>query len=300
MALGYPATSPYSPYSPYGLPLPSSASAPCTDPLCRDPSCPTFALRAAQAQMMAASSLLPPGYPPVSPYSHLSPYHSLPGMLPPSLLPPSMAPPPPHLQPPPPTTSTPTSSSSASPASLGTSPYLCSWMQGRDFCGRRFNSSEELMSHLRSHTANMGEGSQQAGAGAAPQTPALALLQAQAAQMRSHQQASPPNTSSPTPPSSSPSLSLPPHLQLPISSPGSLPPHLLPPSSTSASSPSSRYLEAAVAASRYHPYGRPSISAQELQGLASLGRPHSLPPSLPPHLLSSLYGAPRPSLPVLP
>lgn len=272
--------------------------------MCRDPSCPTFALRTAQAQMMAASSLLPPGYPP-SPYSHLSPYHSLPGMLPPSLLPPSMAPPPPHLQPPPPTTSVPTSSSS--PASLGTSPYLCSWMQGRDFCGRRFNSSEELMSHLRSHTANMGEGAGQAGAGAgaAPQTPALALLQAQAAQMRSHQQqqASPTNTSSPTPPSSSPSLSLPPHLQLLASSSSSLPPHLLPIYSTAGSSPSSRYLEAAVAASssRYHPYGRgqPSISAQELQGLASLGRPH-LPPSFPPHLLSSLYGAPRPSLPVLP
>lgn len=299
MALGYPVTSPYSPYSPYGLPLPSSASAPCTDPLCRDPSCPTFALRSAQAQMMAASSLLPPGYPP-SPYSHLNPYHSLPGMLPPSLLPPSMAPPP-HLQPPPPTTSAPTSSSS--PASLGTSPYLCSWMQGRDFCGRRFNSSEELMSHLRSHTANMGEGGGQAGG--APQTPALALLQAQAAQMRSHQQqqVSPPNTSSPTPPSSSPSLSLPPHLQLPTSSP-SLPPHLLPPSSVAGSSPSSRYLEAAVAASRYHPYargggGQPSISAQDLQGLASLGRPH-LPQPFPPHLLSSLYGAPRPSLPVLP
>merc|ERR1719397_2234774 len=82
MALGYPVTSPYSPYSPYGLPLPSSASAPCTDPLCRDPSCPTFALRTAQAQMMAASSLLPPGYPP-SPYSHLNPYHSLPRLPPP-------------------------------------------------------------------------------------------------------------------------------------------------------------------------------------------------------------------------
>merc|ERR1719340_132892 len=182
---------------------------------------------------MAASSLLPPGYPAPSPYSHLSPYHPLPGMLPPSLLPPSLAPPPPHLTAPPPTSSTTTSSStsSASPATLGTSPYLCSWMQGRDFCGRRFNSSEELMSHLRSHTANMGEGAPPAAPGPAgaapppPQTPALALLQAQAAQMRSH--ISPPSTSSPTPPSSSPS-SLPPQLQLPSSSP-SLPPHLHPP-----------------------------------------------------------------------
>merc|ERR1719422_917413 len=246
MALGYPAASPYAPYSPFGLPPslhhPSSGSAPCTDPLCRDPTCPTFVMRAAQAQMMAASSLLPPGYPAPSPYSHLAPYHPLPGMLPPSLLPPSLAPPPPHLTAPPPASSTATSSStsSASPATLGTSPYLCSWMQGRDFCGRRFNSSEELMSHLRSHTANMGEAPPPAAPGPAaaapppPQTPALALLQAQAAQMRSH--ISPSSTSSPTPPSSSPS-SLPPQLQLPSSSP-SLPPHLLPTMSTPSSSPS--------------------------------------------------------------
>ena len=35
-----------------------------------------------------------------------------------------------------------------------TSPYVCNWMSGADFCGRRFSTSEDLMSHLRTHTAS--------------------------------------------------------------------------------------------------------------------------------------------------
>lgn len=33
------------------------------------------------------------------------------------------------------------------------SPYVCNWMAGGEFCGRRFDSSEDLMGHLRTHTA---------------------------------------------------------------------------------------------------------------------------------------------------
>merc|ERR1711976_607369 len=101
---------------------------------------------------------------------------SLPGMLPPSL-----------LAPPAPVSTLPSVTSSASlPTVGGASQFMCSWMQGRDFCGRRFNSSEELMSHLRTHTANMGDTPSPTAAtppaAAAPPSSALVLLQAQAAQ----------------------------------------------------------------------------------------------------------------------
>lgn len=31
--------------------------------------------------------------------------------------------------------------------------HMCSWMVGNDYCGKRFNSSEELLQHLRTHTS---------------------------------------------------------------------------------------------------------------------------------------------------
>jgi len=263
---------PYSPYLGIGGGAPPQGG-PCADPMCRDPSCPTFQLRSAQAQLLAMSGMglgmpgssMPPGYPyslppgmggmqaalsgfPFGLQSALSgvPSQGLPGMLPPSFLqglPPTCLPQ--SLPQPSVTTSSPS-------LSVGSSPYMCSWMQGRDFCGRRFNSSEELMSHLRTHTANMGDAPPSL---PQPPTSALALLQAQAAQLRG--QISPPTTSTQVN-----SLSMPP----------------------SASDP------------RFHPYGRPAMA---------------VPPStmsgspLPPHLtmsnpmLASLYGSPR-QLPVLP
>lgn len=32
--------------------------------------------------------------------------------------------------------------------------YICSWITGGTFCGKRFTTSEELLTHLRSHTAD--------------------------------------------------------------------------------------------------------------------------------------------------
>lgn len=32
-------------------------------------------------------------------------------------------------------------------------PYVCNWVQGNEYCGKRFSSSEELLQHLRSHTS---------------------------------------------------------------------------------------------------------------------------------------------------
>lgn len=280
-ASSIPGMPPGFPYGPY-MSLPGSApppqSAPCTDPMCRDPSCPTFQLRSAQAQLLAMSGMglgmpgssMPPGYPyslppglggmpgsmqggmPAFPFglqSALSgvPSPSHPGMLPPSFLqglpptciPQSLAQPSAAI------------TNSSPSLSVGTSPYMCSWMQGRDFCGRRFNSSEELMSHLRTHTANMGDAPPSL---PQPPTSALALLQAQAAQLRG--QISPPTSTTQS------SLPMPP----------------------AASDP------------RYHPYySRPSFAVPSTMS----GSP------LPPHLtmtnpmLASLYGSPR-QLPVLP
>ena len=262
-----------------GTSSPQHGGAPCTDPMCRDPGCPTYQMRAAQAaHMMALTGLsLPPGYPPYSlpslppapglagltglPPSMLGypPAPSLPGLLPPSFL--GSAPPAP------PPVSAPTSSSASSLA-VGSSPFSCNWVQGGNFCGRRFNSSEELMSHLRTHTANMGDSGPAPGLtpgltpglnssltpgltpGLPPSLPpslssnpssALALLQAQAAQLRGQ--------SSPTPPATSPQ---------------SLPPPADP---------------------RYNPYLRPAL-------------PHNQQNSIHP-MLASLYGSPR-QLPVLP
>lgn len=33
-------------------------------------------------------------------------------------------------------------------------PYVCNWISGESYCGKRFTTSEELLTHLRSHTAD--------------------------------------------------------------------------------------------------------------------------------------------------
>ncbi|XP_003739318.1 zinc finger protein Noc [Galendromus occidentalis] len=43
------------------------------------------------------------------------------------------------------------------PTPLGARPNVCSWMVGDSYCGKRFNSSEELLSHLRTHTTLPGD-----------------------------------------------------------------------------------------------------------------------------------------------
>merc|ERR1719186_1810714 len=151
------------------------------------------------------------------------PSQGLPGMLPPSFLqglPPTCLPQ---------TLPQPSVTTSSPSLSVGSSPYMCSWMQGRDFCGRRFNSSEELMSHLRTHTASMRL--EDFPPSLPPSTTsALALLQAQAAQLRGH--VSPPSTmtSSMSPSASDPRYHPygPPSLAVPPStmSGSPLPPHL--------------------------------------------------------------------------
>ena len=43
--------------------------------------------------------------------------------------------------------------SSAAANANGAGPYICNWMNGREgYCGKRHNSAEELLQHLRTHT----------------------------------------------------------------------------------------------------------------------------------------------------
>ena len=39
------------------------------------------------------------------------------------------------------------------PGHHGMPPYVCNWMAGSDYCGKRFATSEELLQHLRTHTS---------------------------------------------------------------------------------------------------------------------------------------------------
>ncbi|XP_067673536.1 zinc finger protein Noc-like [Haliotis asinina] len=34
-------------------------------------------------------------------------------------------------------------------------PYICNWVAGSEYCGKRFTTSEELLQHLRTHTSTM-------------------------------------------------------------------------------------------------------------------------------------------------
>ncbi|EAT32366.1 AAEL006476-PA [Aedes aegypti] len=36
-------------------------------------------------------------------------------------------------------------------------PYMCNWVIGDSYCGKRFNTTDELLSHLRTHTANLSD-----------------------------------------------------------------------------------------------------------------------------------------------
>lgn len=135
-------------------PPPASAyPTPSVDSLYRDQAARAAQIQASYAALtarMAASAANP----------FLSPYMMYPGLFPPAPPPtttttsvaPSSLPSPPK-----PVTSTTTTTAPPSTPSpslkVGSSPYVCNWMQGKDgFCGRRFSTSEDLMSHLRSHT----------------------------------------------------------------------------------------------------------------------------------------------------
>lgn len=54
----------------------------------------------------------------------------------------------------------PPAAAAAAAAALGAGrPYVCSWIAGDSYCGKRFSSSDELLQHLRSHTGPSAGGS---------------------------------------------------------------------------------------------------------------------------------------------
>lgn len=55
-------------------------------------------------------------------------------------------------------------------------PYVCSWVMGDAYCGKRFNSSEELVGHLRTHTSNLNDPAAIAALTASVQSPLLSPL----------------------------------------------------------------------------------------------------------------------------
>lgn len=67
-------------------------------------------------------------------------------------------------------------------------PYVCNWMAGSEYCGKRFTSSEELLQHLRTHTSSVEASSLAASYSALGLHPSLA---AAAAGCHSHYPGSP-------------------------------------------------------------------------------------------------------------
>jgi len=104
----------------------------CRDPYCKDPSCPTFVYNAYMARLSAASRGLPPGYMELLEAQKMAAL-GMGGLQSPSI---------PNIP-----------TSLASSAALGPGgPYICNWMNGRDYCGKRYTSAEELLVHLKTHT----------------------------------------------------------------------------------------------------------------------------------------------------
>jgi hypothetical protein len=223
------------PYPRPPIPPPSSAPGqPCTDPFCRDPTCPTTALRNAhlmsQAQASYAAMAASAAAGMRSPFMYPGFLSGMPGF--------------PQIPPPPPTTTSAavslsyssmsplSSTSTTSTTSASSSAHVCSWMNGKEVCGRRFSSGEDLMSHLRTHTA---------AAAAAPPAPAptstsadptLAALQAAQAQAALF----------------SPSHSALAALQ------------------AQAAKAASESVPTTSSSARYHPYGRPGVSMDPYLG----------------------------------
>ncbi|XP_050710382.1 zinc finger protein Noc-like isoform X1 [Eriocheir sinensis] len=103
-------------------------------PVCRDPYCSGCQINAHAAQVV--NGTCPPGCSQCSQIAaHTKNLAALPGLLP-SLPASTLS----GLYPP--------------PGLVGGShqPYVCNWIAGDTFCGKRFSTSEELLQHLRSHT----------------------------------------------------------------------------------------------------------------------------------------------------
>lgn len=55
-------------------------------------------------------------------------------------------------------------------------PYVCNWIAGETYCGKRYTTSEELLQHLRTHTASLSDPAAAAAALAQSQQQAAAMM----------------------------------------------------------------------------------------------------------------------------
>ena len=129
--LGYPTANPAAgnPYLSYArVKTPSGGEA--LVPVCKDPYCTGCQYSMHNAQMMMGAGTCPSGCTQCDhqKYGLAMALSSLGSMPPPSLYNPSALGP------------------------TGRPPYTCSWIAGDTYCGKRFNGSEELLQHLRTHT----------------------------------------------------------------------------------------------------------------------------------------------------
>uniref|UniRef100_A0A336M895 CSON013548 protein n=2 Tax=Culicoides sonorensis TaxID=179676 RepID=A0A336M895_CULSO len=58
-------------------------------------------------------------------------------------------------------------------SAMNRQPYVCSWIMGGSYCGKRFETSDELFSHLRSHSPSLADPASAAATLAAQQNAAL-------------------------------------------------------------------------------------------------------------------------------
>ncbi|XP_069700692.1 zinc finger protein Noc [Periplaneta americana] len=119
LAAGYPSGTPYVHYAR----VKTASGGEALVPVCKDPYCTGCQYSAAHQQLLLGSAPCPSGCTQCD--------HQKFGLaaLSAGLLPPGPAPP------------------------LSYRPYVCNWIAGDAYCGKRFGTSEELLQHLRTHTS---------------------------------------------------------------------------------------------------------------------------------------------------
>ena len=131
--LGYPSTTPTggNPYLSYAR-VKTPAGGEALVPVCKDPYCTGCQYSMHSAQLMMGTGTCPSGCTQCDhqKYGLAMALSSFGPMAPPSLSYPSTL--------------------------TGGRPYVCNWIAGDSYCGKRFTTSEELLQHLRSHTSLTG------------------------------------------------------------------------------------------------------------------------------------------------
>lgn len=116
-------------------------------PVCRDPFCTGCPYSIQNNHLLQSGGACPPSCTQCE--QAKAALSTLPGL---ASVPPSSLVPASSLLPTSPSLYTPVSSASSQLLGGAPRPYVCNWIAGDAYCGKRFSSSEELLSHLRSHT----------------------------------------------------------------------------------------------------------------------------------------------------